>query len=154
MTTESVFSCYVYPPVLQKPLFLPRVSPLTTAAVEAIGLDHIVLTVSDLERSSSYYAQFFGLQCKKSDQVWFQVANTRLALEPVPVRWQARHRTALLPHSRFRQEGDCLETGKLQVETASTQDHTLRFRDPNGFTIELAGSSGKRKSEFLACQSN
>ena len=54
------------------------------AAVEAAGLDHIVLAVTDLDRASSHYEKFFGSPIsKKSGQVWFQVANTRLALEPV-----------------------------------------------------------------------
>ena len=36
----------------QKPLFPPRASPRDNAAIEAVGLDHIVLAVTDLDRSS------------------------------------------------------------------------------------------------------
>src|SRR5580658_2381093 len=55
------------------------------AAVEAIGLDHIVLAVSDMEKASAFYAKFFGAPASKSkklERIWFGVANTRLALEP------------------------------------------------------------------------
>lgn len=55
------------------------------AAVEAIGLDHIVLAVSDMEKAASFYAKFFGApasKSKKPERIWFGVANTRLALSP------------------------------------------------------------------------
>src|SRR5579872_4465170 len=54
------------------------------AAVQAIGLDHIMLTVSDLEKSAAFYRKFFGMEnsrTKKPGRVWFAVENTRLGLE-------------------------------------------------------------------------
>src|SRR5580704_15915484 len=54
------------------------------AAVAAIGLDHIALAVSDLQRASAHYAKFFGPpSTKKAEQISFQIVNTRLVLEPV-----------------------------------------------------------------------
>lgn len=110
------------------------------AAVEAIGLDHVVLTVSDLDRASSHYEKFFGSPLsKKSDQVWFQVANTRLALEPVASGAKPAIERLCFRIAGFDKKVTAGKLQKLQVETSSTRDHTLRFRDPNGFTIELAG---------------
>src|SRR5258708_34941420 len=65
-----------------------RSTRITTddAAVQAIGLDHLVLTVSDMERSSAYYTKFFGppvSRTKKPERISFGVAQTRLVLEPV-----------------------------------------------------------------------
>ncbi len=111
------------------------------AAVEAVGLDHVVLAVSDLERSSAHYARFFGPpSVSKPDQVWFQVANTRLALEPVPSGAKPAIERLCFRIAGFDKKLVASKLQKLQVETtAARSDHGLRFRDPNGFTIELVG---------------
>ena len=115
------------------------------AAVTPVGLDHIVLAVSDLDRSSAYYARFFGPpSIKKSDQVWFQVANTRLALEPVPSGGKPAIERLCFRVAGFDKKIVASKLQKLQVETTPAQGgHALRFRDPNGFAIELVGEQRK-----------
>lgn len=112
------------------------------AAVEAIGLDHVVLAVSDLDRASAHYEKFFGSPVsKKAGQIWFQVANTRLALEPVASGAKPAIERLCFRIAGFDRKTVASKLQKLQVETSSTRDHALRFRDPNGFTIELTGES-------------
>lgn len=115
------------------------------AAVAAVGLDHVVLAVSDLERSSAHYARFFGPpSVKKSNGVWFQVANTRLALEPVSSRGKPAIERLCFRIAGFDKKVVASKLQKLQVETTNAQGgHGLRFRDPNGFTIELVGEPRK-----------
>ena len=111
------------------------------AAVAAVGLDHIVLAVTDLERSSAHYSRFFGSPIsKKASQVWFQVANTRLALEPVPSGGKPAIERLCFRVAGFDKKIVASKLRKLQVETTQAQGgHALRFRDLNGFTIELVG---------------
>jgi catechol 2,3-dioxygenase-like lactoylglutathione lyase family enzyme len=112
------------------------------AAVEAIGLDHVVLAVSDLNRASSHYQKFFGSPIsEKSSQVWFQVANTRLALEPVASGAKPAIERLCFRIAGFDKKVTAANLQKLQVKTTSTRDHGLRFRDPNGFTIELVAET-------------
>ena len=115
------------------------------AAIEAVGLDHIVLAVTDLDRGSSYYAKFFGSpSSKKAGQVWFQVANTRLALEPVASGGRPAIQRLCFRVAGFDKKVVASKLQKLQVETTTAQGgHALRFRDPNGFTIELVGEPRK-----------
>src|SRR5579863_7486498 len=86
------------------------------AAVEGIGLDHIVLAVSDMEKASAFYAKFFGQpasRSKKPERICFGVAgfDRRVTREKLK---------------------------KVDVEVVSADDeHLLRFKDPNGFTIDL-----------------
>ncbi len=111
------------------------------AAVEAVGLDHVVLAVSDLDRASSHYAHFFGSPIsKKSGQVWFQVANTRLALEPVASGGKPAIERLCFRIAGFDKKVVASKLHKLEVETTPAPgNHALRLRDPNGFTIELVG---------------
>jgi catechol 2,3-dioxygenase-like lactoylglutathione lyase family enzyme len=115
------------------------------AAVAAVGLDHVVLAVSDLERSSAHYARFFGSPISgKAGQAWFQVANTRLALEPLPSGGKPAIERLCFRIAGFDKKIAASKLQKLQVETTPAPGgHALRFRDPNGFTIELVGDQRK-----------
>ena len=53
-----------------------------SSLVTPIGLDHILLTVSDLDRTAAFYRNFFGMETERTKtRVWFNVAATRLGLE-------------------------------------------------------------------------
>jgi catechol 2,3-dioxygenase-like lactoylglutathione lyase family enzyme len=111
------------------------------AAVEAIGLDHIVLTVSDIEKSSAYYTKFFGppvSRSKKPERIWFGVAQTRLALEPVASGSKPAIERVCVKIAGFDRRATREKLKKVGVEVVPADDeHALRFKDPNGFTIEL-----------------
>lgn len=111
------------------------------AAVEAVGLDHVALAVSDVQRASAHYAKFFGApSAKKGDQVWFQVANTRLLLEPAGTGAKPSIQRLSFRVAGFDRKSIAAKLQKFQVETAAAGDHALRFKDLNGFTIELTGA--------------
>jgi catechol 2,3-dioxygenase-like lactoylglutathione lyase family enzyme len=115
------------------------------AAVEAIGLDHIVLTVSDMEKSLTFYAKFFGppvSRTKKPERVWFGVAQTRLALEPVASGSKPAIERVCVKIAGFDRRLTRDKLKKVGVETIPADDeHLLRFKDPNGFTIELTAGA-------------
>jgi catechol 2,3-dioxygenase-like lactoylglutathione lyase family enzyme len=111
------------------------------AAVQAIGLDHVMLHVSDLERSVAHYRKFFGMEASRTKnpvRVWFGVAKTRLGLEQVaageaPSVHHICVRVARLIPDKLRAVG---------VEIMPANDEKLlRFRDPNGLLVELKGDS-------------
>jgi len=109
-------------------------------AVQAIGFDHLVLAVSDLEKSVGYYRKFFGMETSrvaKPARVWFQAAGTKLGLEPAGAgRMPCVDRFSVRVAGFNRREAtDRLK--KLGVEVVPSEEHTVRFRDPNGFTVEL-----------------
>jgi len=111
------------------------------AAVEAVGLDHIALAVSDLQKASAHYAKFFGPpSTKKAEQISFQIVNTRLLLEPVAGGAKPAIQRLSFRVAGFDRKALAAKLQKFQVETTAAQgDRGLRFRDLNGFTIELVG---------------
>jgi catechol 2,3-dioxygenase-like lactoylglutathione lyase family enzyme len=111
------------------------------AAVAPVGLDHVALAVSDLDRAASHYGKFFGPPAtKKADQVWFRIANTRLLLEPVSPGGKPEIARLSFRIAGFDRRAVASRLRKLGVETApAAGGHALRFRDPNGFTIQLIG---------------
>jgi len=114
------------------------------AAVQAIGLDHIMLSVFDLDRSAAFYRKFFGMEASRSKnpaRVWFAAAHTRLGLEAAPAGQAPRvdHFCLRIPAPNRRMVADRLK--RLGVDVAAPKDEgLLSFRDPNGFTVELKAS--------------
>src|SRR5262252_7741588 len=55
-------------------------------ALIPIGLDHIMVSVKDLENSAAHYRKLFGQEVsveKNPQRMWFKLAATKLALEPI-----------------------------------------------------------------------
>ena len=114
-------------------------------AVQAVGFEHIVLAVSDLEKSAAYYRKFFGMEVsrsKKPDRMWFNAARTRLGLEAVAPGGMPKVDHVCIKVAGFDRRGI---TGKLQglkVEVIPPNDEgQLRFRDPNGLVMELKAAT-------------
>lgn len=110
------------------------------AAFQAIGLDHIMLVVSDVEKSAAHYRKFFGTEVsktKKPERVWFAAAKTRLGLEAASGRTPAiEHFCVRIAGFDRRMAADKLKRLGAEVVTSNDED-LLRFRDPNGIIVEL-----------------
>jgi catechol 2,3-dioxygenase-like lactoylglutathione lyase family enzyme len=113
------------------------------AICEAVGLDHVVLRVPDLEKSAGFYRKFFGMESARDrtpERIWFTAARTRLGLEKIAA--------GEMPHvNRFgiRVAGFDVQavTRKLSAigvtVLPSTDKKLLRFRDSDGIVVELRG---------------
>jgi catechol 2,3-dioxygenase-like lactoylglutathione lyase family enzyme len=110
-------------------------------AVQAIGFDHIVLAVTDPEKSAVFYRRFFGTEIsrtKKPERIWFAVAKTRLRLETVAPGKMPAVDHICIKVAGFDRKGVTEKLKKLGAEIAPPGDEgLLRFNDLNGLTIEL-----------------
>jgi predicted enzyme related to lactoylglutathione lyase len=121
----------------------PRISQ-DDPLFQAIGTDHLVLHVSDLEKSAAHYAKIFGPELprtKKPDRVWFQVANTRLALEP-----KGASEMPSIHHISIRVAGfdSKIAAAKLKqagIEVVNSSSKSVMFRDLHGLEMELRGDA-------------
>jgi len=123
------------------------------ALVRPMGLDHIMLNVTDLERSAKYYRLLFGNEWSKSanpDRMWFQVGGTRLGLQTVKPGESAKVDHFCVSVSGYDPVAVTAGLKELGAEiipaTDEAQDRSrfrdldiLRFRDPNGIVVELRG---------------
>jgi catechol 2,3-dioxygenase-like lactoylglutathione lyase family enzyme len=114
---------------------------LDPPALHPIGLDHIILVVSDLDKSAAFYQKFFGKDVSRSTRparVWFQAGNTRLGLEAAKTGEQPRVDHCCLRIAGFDQKSVTAKLKELDVELAPSNDEQLlRFRDPHGIQWEL-----------------
>jgi catechol 2,3-dioxygenase-like lactoylglutathione lyase family enzyme len=114
---------------------------LEPPAVHAIGLDHITLLVSDLEKSAEFYRKVFGKEASRTTKparVWFNVANTKLGLEAAVAGQQPRVDHFCLTVAGFDRNAITNKLKALNVEIAPSNDENLlRFRDPHANIVEL-----------------
>ena len=115
------------------------------AAVQAIGLDHIMLLVSDVEKSAAYYRRLFGQEVsrtKKPDRAWFAAARTRLGIEAAAPGQSPRVDHFSVRIAGFDRRVVTEKLKKLGVEVvASNDENLLRFRDSDGIPVELKAGS-------------
>jgi catechol 2,3-dioxygenase-like lactoylglutathione lyase family enzyme len=110
-------------------------------AVQAIGFEHIMLAVSDLEKSAAHYRKIFGMEVsrtKKPERVWFGVAKTRLGLETVTAGKMPSVDHVCIKVAGFDRKTVADKLKTLGGETMPSNDENLlRFKDLNGLIMEL-----------------
>ncbi len=118
---------------------------LDDPAVQAIGFDHIMLAVTDLEKSAEHYRKFFGMEIsrtRKPDRIWFGVARTRLGLEEVAAGRKPRIDHICVKVAGFDRRVATERLKKLPAEIVPSNDEDLlRFKDPDGMVVELKAGS-------------
>ena len=111
------------------------------ALVEAIGTDHIMLHVSDLEKSTEHYRKIFGREASKTSKparVWFQIVRTKLGLEAVTSGEKPSVHHICVRVAGFDKKLMTEKLKKAGVEVISAGDEdVVRFKDLNGLTMEL-----------------
>jgi catechol 2,3-dioxygenase-like lactoylglutathione lyase family enzyme len=118
-----------------------------------MGLDHIMLNVTDLEKSAKYYRLLFGKEWSKNtdpDRIWFQIGGTRLGIQTVKSGESPKVDHFCVSVAGYDPATVTAGLKQLGAEilpaTDEAQDRTrfrdldlLRFRDPNGIVVELRG---------------
>ena len=124
-----------------------------SALVRPMGLDHIMLSVTDLEKSVKYYRLLFGEEWSRTtgpDRVWFQVGGTRLGIQTVKAGESPKvdhFCVSIAGYDPATVTAGLKELGaEILPATDESQDRTrfrdldlLRFKDPNGIVVELRG---------------
>ena len=111
------------------------------AALIPIGLDHIMLSVTDVDRSAAYYRKLFGVEAstdRNPRRVWFKLADTRLGLEAAPVGQKPSFSHFCVKVAGFHRDLVKARLGKLGVRVEPGSERgSLRFRDPNNLSVEI-----------------
>jgi catechol 2,3-dioxygenase-like lactoylglutathione lyase family enzyme len=137
--------------LFEPPAGLVTAAAPSTLAVEEHGLltplamDHVLLQVSDIERSLRYYRLLYGEGLESSDpeqpkRVWFRLAaNTRLGVEPVRGGAAPRFERFGIKVAPFDHAIVTAGLKAIGAEILSGADEhsVVRFRDNFGITVEV-----------------
>lgn len=144
------------PDGLELQLFQPPAGLVTAAVpsplpvegkglVRPVGVDHVLLHVSDVEKSLPYYHLVYGAGIRTEkrsnpDRLWLQLeANTRIGLQKAPSGQQPRidhYCIKVEPFDRDAVTAGLRQIG-LRVLPSPDEPDVLRFADADGITVEL-----------------
>jgi len=117
-----------------------RVAP-ERAALIPIGLDHIMLSVTDVDRSVAHYRKLFGAEAssdRNPRRVWFELADTRLGLEAAPAGQKPGFSHFCVKVAGFHRDLVTARLRKLGVSVEpGGEKGTLRFRDLHNLPVEV-----------------
>jgi catechol 2,3-dioxygenase-like lactoylglutathione lyase family enzyme len=111
---------------------------------QAIAPDHVVLHVSDLDRSVEHYKKVLGPEVsrtKKPERVWFGAAKTKLGLELVASGEKPGIHHICVRVAGFEKKSAMEKLKRYNVESAVSDEGFVRFGDPNGIVMELKGEA-------------
>ena len=115
-------------------------APGKEEGVKAVTLNHVTVRVADVNRTSQFYQDFFGMPLKQHSQTThiLGVGKSFFGIEQ-------KGTAAGLDHYDFGIAGfdaDAvqakLKARHLQVEPGGTKE-SFKFRDPDGFLVQLNG---------------
>jgi catechol 2,3-dioxygenase-like lactoylglutathione lyase family enzyme len=112
------------------------------ALFEAIAPDHVMLHVSDLDRSVGHYEKLLGpvaSRSKKPERVWFGAAKTKLGLELAASGEKPSIHHICMRVAGFEKKSAMEKLKRAGIESTLEDEGLVRFRDPNGFVMELKG---------------
>ena len=162
-TAPGAIGMWPDPDGLELQLFQPPAG-LVTAAVDSplpvegegvvspLGVDHVMLQVSDLERSLAYYRALYGAAAQRprdaNGRVWFQLERgTRLGLEQNASGVRIAHYAIRV--APFDRQTVTRRLGELgaRVLPAPDEPDVVRFADNNGIIVELRAINAGQQAQ-------
>ena len=112
------------------------------AIVQIMGLDHIMVAVTDLDRSDEFYSLIFGPASARTTNPtrrWYDVGgHTRLGLQSVAAGEKPSFHHFALRVAGFDRRVASQRLTDIGARIVPADDENLlRFRDPNGLLVEL-----------------
>jgi catechol 2,3-dioxygenase-like lactoylglutathione lyase family enzyme len=113
--------------------------------VSPVGLDHVMLSVTDIEKSLPYYHLVYGANIRKTresnpERLWLHLeANTRIGLQKAPSGEKPRiehYCIKVAPFDRSTVTKGLQQAG-MKVIPSPDETDVLRFSDNYGITVEL-----------------
>ncbi len=117
----------------------PEASPQVASPIfQPTGLDHIVLNVSDLEKSVAFYAQIFGPAVQIDNRIWLRAGKSRIGLlqAPAGTRTGVNYFCVSAAAFKFAAALKKLEEAGARVERPEAAG-VPEFRDPDGLLVQV-----------------
>jgi predicted enzyme related to lactoylglutathione lyase len=111
--------------------------------VEPLGLDNVILQVSDVERALAHYRKFFtGKVTRSRDRIWIDVSGTRIGISAAPAGRKPTISSFCVRVKSFDRKAvsnKLVALGAEIVPAPKVDGDVLRFRSPMGIEVDLKG---------------
>jgi len=124
---------------------LSNASPEAAAGSQAsvfrpLGLDHILLRVSDMDKSAAFYQNVFRVAPQRSaspPRIWFQIGSERLGLSPIGAGPGVDHFCVAVASYDRGAAAKMLQDRGATIEPGESPGSTM-FRDLDGILVQVA----------------
>jgi len=131
--------------LLRPPNFTPDEAAQPEAPIfQPTGIEHILLNVSDPERSAAFYEKIFGpVTLRNNNRIWFQIGASRVGLLKTPDGQKAGVNHYGVQAAPFDYDAAVkrLQALGAKVERAEVAG-APSFRDPDGALVQVLGPRG------------
>lgn len=110
------------------------------AVFRPLGLDHILLRVSDTEKSAAFYQKVFGVSPQRTanpPRIWFQIGSGRLGLSPVGAGPGVDHYCLAVATFDRGAVAKMLQERGATIEPGESPGSTM-FRDLDGILVQVS----------------
>jgi len=110
-------------------------------ALIAMGLDHIMVSVTDLQKSAEHYRKLLGREeSREAGRIWFKLAETKLGLETLSSGQRPGFSHYCVKVAGLNAAKATERLAKLGVNAEpGAERSTLRFRDLHNLQVEVIG---------------
>ena len=119
---------------------MPATPALAAPSLKAITLNHVTVHVPDLQKTSRFYQEFFGMKLAQQSETIhiLSVGESFFGIEQKPD-------VAALDHFDFGLEGWDASAMRAKVQAAGLKltagsrgdDESFKFNDPDGFVVQV-----------------
>jgi len=105
------------------------------------GIDHILLNVTDPEKSAAFYEKILGpVTQRNNNRIWFQVGTSRIGLLQTPAGEKAGVNHYCVSVAKFDYDAAVKKLQQAGVKLdASEIAGAPDLRDPNGYRVQVMG---------------
>ena len=109
------------------------------------GLDHILIQVSDPERSAAVYAKIFGpVASRGNDRIWFKVGTGRIGLRSLESGGPVVHHFCVSTPDKIDYDASLKKLEALGAKPVAPEvKGAPEFRDPDGILVQVMGPRGQ-----------
>ncbi len=113
--------------------------------IQTTGVDHVVLHVSDVQRSKKFYTEILGMSVyrQEDEQVFLHAGHQVLALfkkqgeEPLTTGSDLNHLAFNVATGTYETLKAELEKNGVAVSGRPGEERCIYFRDPDGHRLQL-----------------
>jgi glyoxylase I family protein len=117
----------------------PEAVAVNEPIFRATGIDHILLNVSDPEKSASFFEKIFGpVTQRNNNRTWFQVGKSRVGLLETPSGQRAGVNHYCVAAKPFDYESAAKKLAEAGGKLESPEVRGApEFRDPDGYLVQV-----------------
>jgi catechol 2,3-dioxygenase-like lactoylglutathione lyase family enzyme len=122
----------------------PENIPIDEQIFQPLGIEHILINVSDQERAAELFSKILGpVTRRNNNRVWFQAGSSRIGLLKTPAGQKAGVNHYGVVAAKFDYNSALKKLAALGAKIEKPElEGAPEFRDPDGYLVQVMNGAG------------